>query len=445
MKNQYIKYLIPDLMAGLTVSFAALSLGAAFGEMSGRGAIAGMMGAAIIPIFTSLFGGTRLQASGPTAPMTAVSALLIAFAYESFTEKALAEQFITFTLLLSGVLMMLSGALRLGRYILLVPQVVVLGFMNGIAVLIWFDQLVKLFTSDSKTRIGGDLTQNVVLAFGTLLCIYLIPMALKKGGVPAGIRRFMPGILISLILFSVLSNVTGMQVDKVTLAGSFNSFGEFTDIIVSYFPTSPELFKTEYLLKAFELAGQLCLLGYLDSLLTSLIIDRIVGERTKHNKELFGQGLANSLSGLFQGIPGAQATIRSVLLIKEGAKTRLVGVYLGIFTLLGFLVFAPYISMIAKAIFVGILFKAGMDVFDRDFPISYFKRKWFSSRQRNIQLIFILYTTLMTVLLDLNVAVISGTVFFYVFRHFAGITDVEPDFADVKSDELHGQSVTVTN
>ena len=81
------KRFLGDVTAGLTVSFAAISLGAAFGAMSGRGAFAGMIGAAVIPIITSAFGGTRLQASGPTAPMTAVSALTVAFAYDSFPDK----------------------------------------------------------------------------------------------------------------------------------------------------------------------------------------------------------------------------------------------------------------------------------------------------------------------------------------------------------------------
>lgn len=126
------KTFISDLLAGLTVSFAALSLGAAFGIMSGRGAFAGMLGAAIIPIITSLFGGTRLQASGPTAPMTAVTALLVANAYDSFGgDKHLADEFITLVLLLAGVFIILSGIFKLGKYIQLVPQVVVLGFMNG--------------------------------------------------------------------------------------------------------------------------------------------------------------------------------------------------------------------------------------------------------------------------------------------------------------------------
>ena len=103
------KRFLGDVTAGLTVSFAAISLGAAFGAMSGRGAFAGMIGAAVIPIITSAFGGTRLQASGPTAPMTAVSALTVAFAYDNFPDKTLAEQFITLVFILNAVCLLIAG------------------------------------------------------------------------------------------------------------------------------------------------------------------------------------------------------------------------------------------------------------------------------------------------------------------------------------------------
>src|SRR5688572_22639170 len=139
------KRFLGDMTAGLTVSFAAISLGAAFGVMSGRGAFAGMIGAAVIPIIASTFGGVRIQASGPTAPMTAVSALTVAFAYENFPDTALAEQFVTLVFILNALSLIVLGLAGVGRFIRLVPNVVILGFMNGIAVLIWADQLAKIF------------------------------------------------------------------------------------------------------------------------------------------------------------------------------------------------------------------------------------------------------------------------------------------------------------
>lgn len=433
------KIFIIDLLAGLTVSFAALSLGAAFGVMSGRGAFAGMLGAAVIPIITSLFGGTRVQASGPTAPMTAVTALVVALAHEHFAgSKELAEQFITLIILMSGVFISLAGIFRLGKYITLVPQVVVLGFMNGIAVLIWIDQLKKLFGLGGKTAIEGGTLTNVVLAFGCLGFIFLVPILLKKAGISENIRRFMPAIFLTIVLFTTITIMTGLSVERVELGSTAGSLSEFFNLIRSYFPHDNSLFTWDMISLALPYALQLCVLAYLDSLLTSLVVDKMTKEKTKYNKELIAQGLANSVSGLLQGIPGAQATIRSVLLIKEGAKNRISGVFVGVFALLGFLVFSKLIVLITSAVFVGVLFKAGLDVLDRDFPRAYIKNKWFGNKKRNIQLILILYTTLVTVLIDLNVAVFSGTAIFYLGKKFFGFEDAEDDFSEVHSDSLLG-------
>lgn len=434
------KTIIIDLLAGLTVSFAALSLGAAFGVMSGRGAFAGMLGAAVIPIITSLFGGTRVQASGPTAPMTAVTALVVAYAYDNFSgSKELAEQFITLVLLMSGGFIILAGIFRLGKFISLIPNVVVLGFMNGIAVLIWVDQLKKLFGLAGNTAIKGGILTNSIIAFSCLGLIYLFPILLKKMRVPEKIRRFLPSIFITILILTTITSVTNIEVERVSLGSSISTLSEFTALITNYFPTNSSLFTWEILSEAIPFTLQLCLLAYLDSLLTALVVDKITNEKSKYNKELIAQGLANGLSGLLQGIPGAQATIRSVLLIKEGAQNRIAGVFVGVFALLGFLVFSNLIVLITSAVFVGILFKAGLDVLDRDFPIAYFKNRWFKNKHRNIQLLFIIYTTLITVVVDLNVAVFSGTILFYIGKKFLGIVDAEDDYEEVNSDNLLGQ------
>ena len=141
------------------------------------------------------------------------------------------------------------------------------------------------------------------------------------------------------------------------------------------------------------------------------------------------------MSGLLQGIPGAQATIRSVLLIKEGAQTRLAGILIGVFALLSILLFKDYLALVPAAIFVGVLLKAGLDVFDKDFPTFYLQRQWFNLPVRNIQLFFILYTTIMTVMIDLNIAVVSGTIFFYVSKYFWKVQDVESDFEQISEQE----------
>ncbi len=431
------KTIVSDLLAGLSVSFAALSLGAAFGIMSGRGAFAGMLGAAIIPIITSLFGGTRIQASGPTAPMTAVTALLVARAYEDFQgDKHLADEYITLVILMASFLIIVAGLLKLGKYIQLVPQVVVLGFMNGIALLIWVDQLSKLFGLRGQIALKGSMWTNSVIAFSCLGLIYLIPRILKFLYIPLNTRKFFPSIFLTIIILTGITSFFHVNVESVSLGESYSSFKEYIHIVMIDLPVDREIFEKKYLLEALPFAFQLCLLAYLDSLLTSLVIDKITKEKTIYNKELIAQGLANALTGLLQGIPGAQATIRSVLLLKEGAKSRMAGVYVGVFALILFLAFGKQITLISSAVFIGILLKAGLDVMDRDFVLAFIKNKWIKSRKRIIQLLFIIYSTLITVFWDLNIAVISGTILFYIAKKYFNVIDVEDSFSEVSSEDL---------
>lgn len=430
--------LLPDITSGLTVSFAALSLGAAFGVMSGRGAFAGMIGAAVIPIITSIFGGTRLQASGPTAPMTAVSALTVAFAYENFAVREMAEQFITLVFILTGLILIVAAFLRLGKLISLVPNVIVLGFMNGIAVLIWYDQLIKIFAANGKEAMKGGIWLNLAIALSTFLMIYLIVMAVKRAALRPQIRSLLSGVLLSIIIMTTFTTLFNIQVEHVQLGSTVGSLSEFGNLMASYFPN--EVIRIEYIIKALPFALQLTLLAYLDSLLTALVVDRMTREKSNLNKELFAQGLSNAVSGMLQGIPGAQATIRSVLLIKEGAQTRLAGVLLGIFVLVSILILKDLLALVPAAVFIGVLLKAGLDVSDKDFPRTYMLKRWFRHSMRNIQFAFIFYTTVVTVLVDLNIAVVSGTVLFYIAKYFWGIVDVEPDFQEVSQEE--GKLVT---
>jgi SulP family sulfate permease len=432
------KNLVADILSGLTVSFAALSLGAAFGLMSGRGALSGMIGAAIIPIITSLFGGTRIQASGPTAPMTSITAVIVALAYEKFaSDKLMAEQLISLTILLSSACIILMGVFRLGKFIQLVPQVVVLGFMNGIGVLIWVDQIRKL-VGLGKQPIEGGIAWNVGIATATLLTIFCIPIILKKCKVPVEWRKFFPGMLISILLYAFLTHQFGIAVEHVTLGDEVTTIKGYLSLLGDYFPSDSSLFTRETFWLILPFSLQLTLLAYLDSLLTSLVIDKMTKEKTKPNRELIAQGAANGVAALFHGIPGAQATIRSVLLINEGAKTRLAGVLVGVFALIGFVVLGKYITLIAAAIFVGVLLKAGLDVLDRDFPKAFFQYKWYRNRNRIFQAFIIVYTTLITVMIDLNVAVFTGTLFFYLARYLFKMQDVEEDFSVVESNELIG-------
>ena len=416
-----------DILAGLTTSFAAIALGAAFGIQSGRGAFAGMVAAALIPIVTSIFGGTRLQASGPTAPMTAVSTIVVVLAYSQFgSNSALSNQFITLVFLLNALFLVIAGLIKLGRFISLVPQVVVLGFMNGIALLIWRDQIKKIFGLGGTLALSGNIWENALLALVTFVGILAFPFLLKKFKIPEKIRPFLPGTLVVIIAMTYFFVFSSLNLETVKLGGGISNPFEFLSLPGKYIPTS-EILTWDNLKLAIPLALQLTLLAYLDSLLTSLVIDKMTKEETKKEKELVAQGLASGLAALFGGIPGAQATIRSVILLKEGAKTRLAGVLVGVFTLVGIFLFQNLLTLVASAIFAGVLLKAGLDVFDKDYFSHYFSKKWYQKMVYNWQLILIIYTTLITVFFDLNIAVISGTILFYLGKKYLSFKDVSDE------------------
>lgn len=422
--------LLHNVIAGLIVSFVALSLGASLGILSGRGAFAGMLSAGVIALITSLFGGTRIQCSGPTAPMSAVSAVVIAYAFGALAEQAPGvnpDHFITIVFVLMAGLLALMALCRLGRFITWVPNVVISGFMSGIALLIWFDQTCKLLGWGGKTALTGSLWLNLLTAGVTLALIFLLPSLLKR--LLPKIAHLLPATLLTIILVSMLAHLLALDVEFVSLSLQIDSFGDFMSFVAAQFPTD---WSRQVVWLALPFALQLAVLCYLDTLLTSLVIDKITHTRTRQNQELLAQGLANASAGLLGGIPGAQATIRSVLIIKEGATLRLAGVLVGVFVLIEMILFQNLINLIPQAVFTGILLKVGYDVFDW-LPLRLYAREWY--RQRNAMLHRLLSrqddapilvthremalisgTALVTMLYDLNVAVFAFTALFYILN-----------------------------
>ena len=219
--------LFTNMLAGITVSFVAISLGAAFGIASGRkdGAFVGILSAGVIALVTSIFGGTRIQCSGPTAPMTAVTAALVVAVTTGTAAASVAELgvsphlFINTVLLVTAVMLVLAGLVRAGKLIALVPKVVISGFMNGIAVLIWVAEIGKLFGIFGQTAIGGQAGYNVGVALiTTALCFVAVPIVHKS--LPKFLH-FLPGALIAIVVVTALVAVTGMTVAEmefITLA-----------------------------------------------------------------------------------------------------------------------------------------------------------------------------------------------------------------------------------
>jgi SulP family sulfate permease len=425
-----------NIVVGLAVSFVALSLGAAFGILSGRGAAAGMISAGIISLITALFGGTRVQCSGPTAPMSVVAATVVAMAFDRLPDLvpgADPNQFINLVMLLTAVLLILIGLLRLGRYITLVPNVVISGFMNGIALLVWASQLRKLFGGAEAQAFSGPVWANVGVALATLGLVVLLPALV--GRLPERLRPFAPpATLVALVLMTAGVQILGLPIGTTDVSGGLASWDELSSLVSTQWPRD---WSSPLLMTALPFAAQLAALCYLDTLLTSLVIDRMSGEPTRQNQELIAQGAANGAIAIVGGIPGAQATIRSVLVIKEGGTMRLAGVAIGVFVLVEMVLLRDLIAMIPQAVFAGILFKVGYDVFDLE-PVIGYACRFTECRNRargaifvaHLEMPFIVGTTLVTFLWDLNIAVIVFTCAFYlinkVLRPHNPIRDLKP-------------------
>lgn len=403
--------LIHNLLVALTVSFIALSLGAAFGVLSGRGAFAGMFSAGIIALICGTLGGTRVQCSGPVAPMAAVMAVMFSAATADYALNPMAlggvtpAHFLNVVCFLCGAVLLLLALVRAGFLISYVPDAVISGFMTGISLIIWIGQTKFLFGLGGTKGITGHLGLNMLVVVLTVATIFATGPVLRR--ISGHLARVMPGTLVAIIVMAGLVALTGLDVQHVSVDASIPGWDGFVDLIKSQIPQHVSM---ATIWKALPAGIEFALVCYLDTLMVALIIDRMRGETTRKNKELMAQGIANAAIGLIGGVPGTQASIRSVLMTKEGATMRLAGAMVGVFVILEMLLLQGWLSLIPQAVFVGILMKVGWDVCDRG-PI------WaFIARRKNapnaLDFFTIIGTAIITVF-NLTLAVLLFTGIYY--------------------------------
>jgi len=409
-----------DAFGGITAGVVALPLALAFGVSSGLGPSAGLYGAIFISFFAALFGGTNTQISGPTAPMTAVSTIIIAgiiTANDGSIDKALPAILTVF--LIAGLLQILLGVLGLGKYIRYIPYPVVSGFMTAIGVIILITQILPalgyyvkedlsyveqfkpmakqviledilkeesgeeiLNIQDFEDTIGraSSIAEEEILqeaknlaaneSSGVMGAIRSIPRAINNIDllelflviftviIIYGFKRIttvIPSTLVALLVMSGIAVGFGIDyrpIEEIPTGIPNINMEIFTGFSVA--SVSPYIFT----------ALSLALLGAIDSLLTSVVADNMTKTKHKPNKELVGQGIGNSIAALFGGIPGAGATIRTVVNINAGGKTRLSGMIAGIMLLVILLGLGPIASKIPAAVLAGILITVGIGVMD---------------------------------------------------------------------------------
>ncbi|MGE0622943.1 MAG: SulP family inorganic anion transporter [Pseudomonadales bacterium] len=375
-----------DLAGGLTAAVVALPLALAFGIASGAGALAGLYGAIWTGLFAALFGGTKPQITGPTGPMTVVTAAL-------FTRYAATPDVAFTIIMLGGVVQILSGWARLGRYITLMPYEVISGFMTGIGGIILIVQLAPLLGHRSPPEVLNDLV---------MLPHYLADVNLDALAL---------GLIAIAIAFGLRGRVASLFPPPLAalLVGSLLGVLVFTDAPVigaipsgwpsPHLPVLPPAALVDVLVSAMILG----LLGSIDSLLTSVVADNITRGEHDSDRELRGQGIANLVAGALGALPGAGATMRTIANVKAGGRTELSGVIHSLILLLVLVAFAPLAEQVPLAVLAGLLVKVGIDIVDW----RYLRR----IRTAPIGGVVLMVTVaLLTIFVDLITAVAAGTV-----------------------------------
>lgn len=358
LKRVYdLKNLRGDLIGGLVAGIVALPLALAFGVQSGLGAVAGLYGAIAVGILAAVFGGTATQASGPTGPMTVVSATLVAAAIEFSGSLESATGIIVITFLLGGAFQILFGFLNIARYIKYLPYPVISGFMSGVGLIIILLQIYPLAgVSAPKTTLSviTDLPRFfaslnwAALGLGalTILIYYIFPR----------LTKVVPSALVALISVTLLSYFLKLDVPLI---------GEIPSGLPSLKIGSLLSIDSGAYLLILEYALVLAVLGSIDSLLTSVIADNITKTKHNSNQELVGQGIGNIVAALMGGIPGAGATKGTVVNINAGGRTRLSGTIHGLFLLAVLLGVGQLAAFIPLAVLAGILIPIGFAIIDK--------------------------------------------------------------------------------
>ena len=401
-----------DLFGGITAGIVALPLALAFGiqafsgvsdpSAASIGAYVGLTGAMLLGFFAALFGGTHSQISGPTGPMTVVTATLVTGAWTA-SGGSISQVLLSMALaaIFCGLFQILFGLIKIGKYVRYIPYPVLSGFMSGIGVIIIIQQLYPLVGASKggsmidlllglPEAVASTSITALLLGLGTVAIIYLFPLLTKK----------VPSTLVALIVMTVVSIFIDM--DGVATIGKIPSgipMPFFAKEGVSLAGIDWGAVLVAAIVPGLTLAG----LGSIDTLLTSVVADNITKTKHNSNRELIGQGIGNAVAGLFCGLPGAGATMRTVVNVKSGGRTQLSGMVHALLLLAIMLGIGSIVQYVPLSVLAGILITVGIGIIDfrgfRDLP-----------KIPRADAVVLIVVFLVTVLVDLLTAVGIGMV-----------------------------------
>ncbi|MBI9079934.1 MAG: SulP family inorganic anion transporter [Pseudodesulfovibrio sp.] len=381
-----------DIFSGITVALALVPEAVAFSFVAGISPVIGLYGAFMMCIITSIFGGRPGMISGATGAMAVVMVNLVMEGNALGGSGSHAGvQYLFFTLLLVGVFQSLAGIFRLGKFIRMVPRSVMMGFVNGLAIVIFISQL-KMFQSNGVWIQGQHLWTMVGLVALTMAILYIIPMINKK----------IPGALTAIIAVSLLVVFTGIDTATVlSFIQTNGGTGIQAGLPTFAFPQVPFTWETLVFVTPYALI--LAAIGLIESLMTLTLIDELTNTHGHGNRECVAQGFANFINGLFGGMGGCAMIGQSIINITSGGRGRLSGIMAAAALLFFILFTSQYIETIPIAALIGVMFIVVIKTFAwSTFNIINKIPKW--------DVAVILLVTFLTVKYDLAIAVICGVI-----------------------------------
>lgn len=382
-----------EVLSGLTVALALVPEAIAFALIAGLSPLTGLYAAFSIGLITSIFGGRPGMISGATGAIAVIYVGMITMLKKANPDISVDEitQYIFATVILAGVLQILAGVLKLGKFIRLVPHPVMFGFVNGLAIVIFLAQMdsfkYKNSSGDMEWMVGNDLFMMIGLVLLTMLIIWGLPK----------LTKFIPSSLAAIVVVSLLA--IGLNIDTKTVGDIASIQGGFPPFNIPHIPLNMETFMI-----VFPYAAIVAGVGLIESLLTLNLIDEITQTRGQSNKECVAQGTANILTGFFSGMGGCAMIGQSLINISSGARARLSGIVASV-GLLSFILWgAPVIEKLPMAALTGVMVMVAIGTFE------WASLKVFGKMPVTDVIVMIVVTLITVFLHNLALAVLVGVI-----------------------------------
>jgi SulP family sulfate permease len=380
-----------DVLSGITVALALVPEAVAFAFVAGVSPVVGLYGAFMMGLVTAIFGGRPGMISGATGAMAVVMVHLVKEGNALGGTDSAGLQYLFLTLLITGIIQMLAGVFRLGKFVRMIPHSVMMGFVNGLAIVIFISQL-GMFKSQGQWLQGNSLLVMIGLVLATMAIMFLLPLITKK--IPAALTA-----ILVVSTFVIFSGVETETVRSFILSNGGN--GIKAGLPTFNFPSV--VLSLETLIFVLPYATILAAIGLIESLMTLNLIDELTDSHGNGNKECIAQGAANTLNGFFGGMGGCAMIGQSIINIKSGGRGRLSGIIAAVALLLFILFGSSLIEQVPIAALVGVMFMVVIGTF------AWSTFKVFNKVPKYDVIVIVLVTGL-TVVFDLAIAVLSGVV-----------------------------------